>query len=425
METRIIKLNTSIFEDEEYDKLVDEVIAEVSTLSNRNPSERWEVFLLSMKTKSISYSTKRNRTKRKIKNELIRQITKIEEQAETESLEEHYAYLKGKLKEIEDKEIDGYIRRIKYLAPYEKNEYDIAFYSKLEGHKKANDRMNQIAETKDGKIYTDQTNIMRTSTEFFRKLYSEEKVNEKIQDNLLRNIKTKISKEKQTELDKPITEKEIETAIEYLQKGKSPGLDGFPIEFYKKYWYKIKILFTGYVNDVKERGLSNCKNTSVIKLAYKKTGEIYLLTNYRPISLINADVKIITKVLAERLKYVLPSIIHCTQTAVYGRKIDQNIHLVRDLIDISNKENDTTAFLFLDQEKAFDRVNHEFLFKTMKAFGLGAHFIGWVKTIYSNATSIYQWSFLRCNPLTKRCKTGLPPERPTLRTRNRSFSTTT
>ena len=90
-----------------------------------------------------------------------------------------------------------------------------------------------------------------------------------------------------------------------------------------------------------------------------------MLTNYRPISLINADVKIITKVLAERLKYVLPSIIHPTQTAVYGRKIDQNIHLVRDLIDLANRDDDTAAFIFLDQEKAFDRVNHEFLFKTM------------------------------------------------------------
>ena len=381
------KLNTSIFEDEEYDKIVEDTINEVKRLNHRNPSEKWETFLLSLKTKSIRYSTKRNQVKRKVKNELIKQITKIEEQEEPDQLEEHYAYLKGRLKEIEDKEIEGYIRRIKYLAPYEKNEYDIAFYSKLEGQKRANDRINQLAEKKEGDIYTDQQNIMRISTEFYKNLYTTEKVNTSTQEKLLRNVKTKLSKEKQTELDKPITAKEIEKAIQYLQKGKSPGLDGIPVEFYKEYWYKIKDLFIPYVNDVKNRGLSNCKNVSVTKLAYKKTGEIYLLTNYRPISLINTDVKIITKVLAERLKYALPSIIHCTQTAVYGRKIDQNIHLVRDLIDISNRENDTTAFLFLDQEKAFDRVNHEFLFKTMKAFGIGETFIQWVRTIYSNATS--------------------------------------
>ena len=114
------KLNTSIFEDEEYEKLVDETVSEVQILNNRSPSEKWEAFLLSMKSKSIKYSTKRNAVKRKLKNELIRQITRIEESQETESMEEHYAYLKGRLKEVEDKEIEGYIRRTKFLAPYEK-----------------------------------------------------------------------------------------------------------------------------------------------------------------------------------------------------------------------------------------------------------------------------------------------------------------
>ena len=88
--------------------------------------------------------------------------------------------------------------------------------------------------------------------------------------------------------------------------------------------------------------------------------------------------------------YVLPTIIHSTQTAVYGRRIDQNIHLVRDLIDLANKNDETAAFIFLDQEKAFDRVNHKFLFKTMHTFGIGQNFIRWVSTIYANATSILQ-----------------------------------
>ena len=145
-----------------------------------------------------------------------------------------------------------------------------------------------------------------------------------------------------------------------------------------------------YVNEVLEKGISHSRNVSVIKLIYKKTGEIFHLTNYRPISLINTDVKIITKVLTIRLMYVLPTIIHSTQTAVYGRRIDQNIHLVRDLIDLANKNDETAAFIFLDQEKAFDRVNHKFLFKTMHTFGIGQNFIRWVSTIYANATSILQ-----------------------------------
>ena len=71
-----------------------------------------------------------------------------------------------------------------------------------------------------------------------------------------------------------------------------------------------------FINQVKAETFPKGKNTSVIKLVYKKTGEIFLLKNYRPISLINVDIKILTNTLANRLKYILPTIIHMTQTAV-------------------------------------------------------------------------------------------------------------
>ena len=85
-----------MLEDEEYEKIVDQTITEVRTLTSRNPSQKWEVFLLTLKTKSIQYCTMRNRTKRRIKNALIRQITEIEENQDVETMEEHYAYMKGR-----------------------------------------------------------------------------------------------------------------------------------------------------------------------------------------------------------------------------------------------------------------------------------------------------------------------------------------
>ena len=65
----------------------------------------------------------------------------------------------------------------------------------------------------------------------------------------------------------------------------------------------------------------------------------------------NVDSKILTKLLSLRLKYVLPTIIHETQSAVYGRRIHNTVHLVRDIIDLANQENEEAALLFLDQEK--------------------------------------------------------------------------
>ena len=144
-------------------------------------------------------------------------------------------------------------------------------------------------------------------------------------------------------------------------------------------------MYIEFIQKVQTTQLPQYKNTSSTKLIYKEIGDMCMLINYRPIALMNVDVKILTKVLANRLKMVLPSIIHHTQTAVFGRKIHNTVNLVRDLIDLANAHDEGAAFLFLDQEKAFDRVNHNFLYNAMREFGIGEIFISWIKTIYSNA----------------------------------------
>ena len=89
----------------------------------------------------------------------------------------------------------------------------------------------------------------------------------------------------------------------------------------------------------------------------------------------NVDLKILTKTLNNRLMPTLPSIIHHSQTAVYGRQIDYTVHLIRDIIELINKDDTEGALIFLDQEKAFDRVEHDFPDKTLSAFGFGDGFI--------------------------------------------------
>ena len=61
--------------------------------------------------------------------------------------------------------------------------------------------------------------------------------------------------------------------------------------------------------------------------------------------------------------------------------------MIRDLIDLANSNDTEACFIFLDQEKAFDRVNHDFLYKCMRTFGIGDNFIHWIKVIYSNAST--------------------------------------
>ena len=146
------------------------------------------------------------------------------------------------------------------------------------------------------------------------------------------------------------------------------------------------------------RELAYSQYLSVVSLLYKK-GKREDIRNWRPISLLNTDYKILSKILAERLKKVLPYIIHPDQRGgVQGRYIGENIRLIEDLIhEIDNLEEESVIF-FQDQEEAFDRVEWSWLFLSLKHFNFGDTFISWLQTLYKNSsTSIITVSILSCN----------------------------
>ena len=85
---------------------------------------------------------------------------------------------------------------------------------------------------------------------------------------------------------------------------------------------------------------------------------------------------------------VLPSIISLSQTcSIRGRSIFDNVHLLRNIVDYCNQKELSAAFINLDQEKAFDRVNWSFLFNTLDAFGFSRTFINMIRVLYSDPQS--------------------------------------
>ena len=316
-----------------------------------------------------------------------------------------YRTLQESLKGYEEKEIEGYRTRTRGLPKYEMHEPNIEFYAKLE-KRRAKNTVIELQDI-DGSIYSDRENLLRITAKFYTQLYTSSPINRQTQHTLLQNVDRQISAVQQRMLDAAITEKELQEVVSQRQDDKTPGIDGITAEFYKQFWYLIHTQYFEYITEVSGASLPVGKNTSITALMYKEKGDV---KNYRPISLINVDVKILTKVLTNRLKEVLPSVIHHTQTAVDGRKIDHTIHMLHNLIQIANDQDLEAAFIFLDQEKAFDRVNHDFLFKTMKAFGIGDDFIHWVRLIYSNASTRLKINgFLTNNiPLTRGVRQGCP-----------------
>ena len=128
-------------------------------------------------------------------------------------------------------------------------------------------------------------------------------------------------------------------------------------------------------------------NQAIITLIPKK-GKLNQLKYWRPISLLCLDYKILTKILANRLKQVLPNLISEEQNcSVPGRTIFNNLFLIRDAITLNKEKNTSFYILQIDQEKTFDKIDHDFLLKTMDKMRFSNIFINFIKILYKNNIS--------------------------------------
>ncbi|XP_035854989.1 protein NLRC3-like [Sander lucioperca] len=135
------------------------------------------------------------------------------------------------------------------------------------------------------------------------------------------------------------------------------------------------------------RLLLSCRR-AVITLLPKK-GDLQDLKNWRPVSLLCGDYKILSKALASRLREVTGEVVHVDQTfCVPGRLMSDNITLVRHVLDVSSSLGMDTGLISIDQEKAVDRVEHQYLWQTLSAFGFSPGFIAQIQVLDRDIVSI-------------------------------------
>lgn len=186
-------------------------------------------------------------------------------------------------------------------------------------------------------------------------------------------------------LEAGVTEEEIKKVLFSKPSHKFPGPDGFPSEFFRTACSVVGRDFTVAVQSVFRYGfLPKGVNSTILALVSKKTDSMEM-KDYRPIACCNVLYKMVSKILANRLKRVLPKIILENQSAfIQGCLLMENVLLASELVKDYHKESITPRRVMkIDISKAFDSVQWSFVLKSLEALGIPKRFISLISLCIS------------------------------------------
>ena len=226
---------------------------------------------------------------------------------------------------------------------------------------------------------------------FYGNLFNAEfEVNEKFDIEFLGLLQTnKVPERLHGMLTADISLAEAEQALRTAKRGKTPGIEGIPIEFYLVFWNNIGPEIVNVLNaTLKREHLTVSQSEAVVKLIPKCKNPTKMV-DFRPISLLCADYKLLALILARRLNSTLNYIISSSQRGgVPGRKVDDITIMIRDVINLLEEKPTTAAMATLDFEKAYDRVPRNVLWKVMTELGFPSAFLRMIKTLYADVTAV-------------------------------------
>nr|XP_027081023.1 uncharacterized protein LOC113703745 [Coffea arabica] len=209
-------------------------------------------------------------------------------------------------------------------------------------------------------------------------------------DMVLEGISQTITDQMNLRLTEPVREAEIKEALFSMNPTKAPGPDGMTPNFFQKFWNILKTDVIQAITSFFHSGhMLKAVNHTIISLIPKVENPTDI-KQFRPISLCNVIYKIISKILANRLKKVLDNCISKNQAAfVPGRQILDNVIVSHEYMHyLKNKRQGSQGFmaLKLDMSKAYDRVKWGYLKEMMIKLGFCEKWIRWIMECITTAT---------------------------------------
>ena len=334
---------------------------------------------------SINSSKEKQRAARREKRSLSKQIAyeryKLQKFADYDST--RMIILEDRLNSLQLTELEGAVLRSK-LKWIEDGEKSTKFFFGMEKSRQTKKIMKQVFKP-NGEIVSDQKNILQEQRNFYTSLYAKESIDGESKATLISNISTRLTDSERDTCEGEMTEDELCRALTSMKNSKSPGPDGLTSEFYKKFWEDLRTIMQKLTVRMFELGDSCVSMKTGLLTLIPKKGDLRHLSNWRPISLLNTDYKIVAKTITNRISNVVSLLVSGDQTcAVPGRDITDNVLIMDHVIKYVNKNDGEGYILKIDQEKAFDRVSHEYLFHVLEHMGFGKNIRTWIELLYAN-----------------------------------------
>ena len=272
----------------------------------------------------------------------------------------------------------------------EKGEKPTKYFFNLEKKNYNRKTINELRK-QNGVEIREEKEILKVIQEFYEDLYSSEISTSQEQFDLFtRNvIFPKLPDEDREEIEGPLTLDECKHVLELFQENKSPGEDGFTVEFYKYFFDSVESYLLESLNAAYEVGkLSISQRRGVITLIPKVESDLLDLQNWRPITLLNTDYKIASKALARRIETILPKLVHLDQTGfMKERYIGENLRLISDVLEHTKNEDLTGVLVSLEFRKAFDTLEWPFIKSVLNLFNFGESVKRWTSIFYNDVES--------------------------------------
>lgn len=239
-----------------------------------------------------------------------------------------------------------------------------------------------------GRIISSLAGILKVWMFFYTTLFTAAYLDTAEQHYFLSHILYQLTADESASCDGEVSLIECTAALNSFSAHKSPGIDGLPYAFYKTFWDILGPDLVCVLNSTLADGhLPLSQRTGIISLLYKK-GDKQDVKNWRPITLLCTDYKILAKVLTTRLTTVIASVVSPCQTCgIPGRFSGEAIRFIQDALDYAEDSDLGGALLSLDQEKAFDCVDWSYMLLVLRRMNFGPSFCSWVHLLYTNLYS--------------------------------------